>query len=286
MFKLNKLLLSLSISLIAFPSFLFADEILTISTYYPSPYGSYKELRAYRMKIGSTYSTTTMTDSDNGKLIVEGPVGIGTTAPSEKLDVMGYINANSVMGGASYKIGTWGIVGSSMWQAMFGGIGGTPGHQFTNIGLFTSGSEKVRIDTNGNVGIGTTGPTHLIHLSGGAYCDGTGAWIAGSDRAYKKDIDYDFKYGLKEVEQLKPVYYVHKKDKDNKKQVGFIAQDVLKVIPELVSGDDGALGLSYGQLTAVLVKAVQEQQKAIRAQQQQIEDLKQEVTKLSTNKSS
>ncbi len=127
---------------------------------------------------------------------------------------------------------------------------------------------------SGNLGIGTTGPTHLIHLSGGAYCDGTGDWIAGSDSAYKKDIDYDFKYGLDTVKQLKPVYYVHKEDKTSKKQIGFIAQDIEKVIPELVSGDEGALGLSYGQLTAVLVKAIQEQQAEIDGLMREVEELK------------
>jgi len=58
----------------------FADETLTISTYYPSPYGVYKELSAYRMKIGPPpYSNLSMTDSDNGQLIVQGPVVIGKT---------------------------------------------------------------------------------------------------------------------------------------------------------------------------------------------------------------
>ncbi len=60
----------------------FADETLTITTYYPSPYGSYRELSAYRMKIGQTYSTQAVTDNN---LIVEGNVGIGTTSPAGKL---------------------------------------------------------------------------------------------------------------------------------------------------------------------------------------------------------
>ena len=80
MSKLKTLLLSLIFILFTLPIFnclsCFADETLTITTYYPSPYGSYKELSSYRMKIGPTYSTTAMTDSDNGKLIVEGNVGI------------------------------------------------------------------------------------------------------------------------------------------------------------------------------------------------------------------
>ncbi len=62
----------------------FADN-LTITTYYPSPYGSYNELSAKRMKIGNTYSSFPMSNSDNGKLIVEGRVGIGTTNPDRLL---------------------------------------------------------------------------------------------------------------------------------------------------------------------------------------------------------
>lgn len=34
-----------------------ADESITIATYYLSPYGSYRELAAQKMKVGSTYST-------------------------------------------------------------------------------------------------------------------------------------------------------------------------------------------------------------------------------------
>jgi len=136
----------------------------------------------------------------------------------------------------------------------------------------------VTVDKNtGNVGIGTTGPTHLIHLNGGAYCDGTGDWIAGSDRAYKKDIDYNFKYGLKTVEQLRPVYYVHKQDKTNKRQIGFIAQDVKEAIPELVSGEEGSYGLSYGQLTTVLVNAIKEQQREIEILKAEIDSLKKKL---------
>jgi len=178
-------------------------------------------------------------------VFVEGNVGIGTTSPGAKLDVRG---------------GSVTVRGLDSQRDILG-LGSA------------SGDYKVVVSTSGNVGIGTTGPTHLIQLAGGAYCDGTGDWIAGSDRSYKKDINYDFKYGLNEVEQLKPVHYVHKQDKDNKKQVGFIAQDILNVLPEVVSGTEGSYGVSYGQITAVLVKAIQEQQN-------QIKELKDEIEKI------
>jgi hypothetical protein len=63
----------------------FSDEQLTITTYYPSPYGSYQELTSYRMKIGTTYSGSSFTVNNND-LLIEGNVGIGTT-PLGKLHV-------------------------------------------------------------------------------------------------------------------------------------------------------------------------------------------------------
>jgi len=53
-----------------------------------------------------------------------------------------------------------------------------------------------------------------------------------------------------------------------KHQIGLIAQDVKKVIPEIVGkNSDGTLGVSYQHLVAVLIEAVKEQQ-------QEIEELK------------
>jgi hypothetical protein len=47
-------------------------------------------------------------------------------------------------------------------------------------------------------------------------------------------------------------------------QIGLIAQDVSKVIPEVVSkNNDGTLGLSYQHLVALLIEAMKEQQKEI-----------------------
>ena len=57
--------------------------------------------------------------------------------------------------------------------------------------------------------------------------------------------------------QLKPKWY--KMIDDGLEQIGFIAQDVEEIIPELVSTSErGMKGLSYGQITAVLAKAIQE----------------------------
>jgi len=56
----------------------FAEESITITTYYPSPYGSYRQLAADQIAIGSTYRNPTYAD---GSLYVQDNVGIGTTSP-------------------------------------------------------------------------------------------------------------------------------------------------------------------------------------------------------------
>ncbi|MDD5617833.1 MAG: tail fiber domain-containing protein [Candidatus Omnitrophica bacterium] len=56
----------------------FAEERIVLTTYYPAPYGVYKEMRADQMTIGSTYRNVPVS---NGKLLVSGNVGIGTTNP-------------------------------------------------------------------------------------------------------------------------------------------------------------------------------------------------------------
>lgn len=89
--KLNVFLLSTVF--IALPVWLFAED-LTITTYYPSPYGSYNELSARKMKIGATYSGSGVSAVDNS-LIVEGGIGIGASILSDslKLDVEGKAGA-------------------------------------------------------------------------------------------------------------------------------------------------------------------------------------------------
>ena len=80
-------------------SFAFAQsamEEMEITTYYPSPYGSYNELTAKRVKIGTNYSLSSTTVSDNN-LLVEGKVRIGTTDQSaaSKLVVSGNTDSST-----------------------------------------------------------------------------------------------------------------------------------------------------------------------------------------------
>ncbi len=119
--------------------------------------------------------------------------------------------------------------------------------------------------TTNNYGIyikTTTGATsnYDIYAGSGATLTTGGVWTDASDRNKKKNIK-TLNYGLKEVLALNPVQY--KLKINGRKDIGFIAQDMKKVIPELVYGNDGDMSLSYGQLSSVLTKAIQEQQDLI-----------------------
>lgn len=123
------------------------------------------------------------------------------------------------------------------------------------------------VSTAGNVGIKTTSPSYPLYVNGTAYA--TGAAGALSDRRHKTDIaplDLD---ALDVVARLKPVTFLWKDPQDGGmkgQQIGFIAQDVLPVLPDVVLIENNAektLGLKYDGLIPVLTKAIQQQQSEI-----------------------
>ena len=68
-------------------------------------------------------------------------------------------------------------------------------------------------------------------------------------------------------------------DKDNKHEIGVIAQEVEKIIPELVNISENQDGeetktVSYGNIAAVLIEAIKEQNVVINKMKKEIEDLK------------
>ena len=102
--------------------------------------------------------------------------------------------------------------------------------------------------------------THLYFFNGSnnPYLSGTGVWTDASDISIKKDIQ-EIQYGLETVNALKPRRYKHKEC--NTEDIGFVAQEVEQIVPEVVTGGEDestGKGLAYGHLTAILTKAVQE----------------------------
>ena len=185
-----------------------------------------------------------------------GNVGIGTTTPGEKLDV----NGNIVLSGGSREIhfkDSGGIVRQYIWlysvnNALGLGAGGIPTSMF--------------ITTDGNVGIGTAAPGYKLQV--GTSGDGTSAianaWNVFSDIRLKTNIT-PLTDILPKLNNINAVGFNWKDGADKKRQIGFIAQEIEKVFPELVSEDDkGYKSVDYSKFSAILLGAVKEQQQEIK----------------------
>ncbi|MBI3442823.1 MAG: NYN domain-containing protein, partial [Candidatus Sungbacteria bacterium] len=87
-------------------------------------------------------------------ILNNGNVGIGTTGPLALLDVNGVSAAGlGAVGAPSFAIRT--DLDTGMWSS-----------GANTLNFSTGGSERVRFDSNGNVGIGTTSPAQLLSIAG------------------------------------------------------------------------------------------------------------------------
>jgi type II secretory pathway pseudopilin PulG len=107
----------------------------------------------------------------------------------------------------------------------------------------------------GNVGIGNANPTERLVVSGNISAT---AFLYTSDVKFKKNIT-DLTEGLDFINKMRPVRYVWKSN--GQSDIGFIAQDIEKIAPELTSTDsDGTKKIDYAKMVTILVRAIQEQQ--------------------------
>ena len=119
----------------------------------------------------------------------------------------------------------------------------------------------------------------------GSWSNTTGSYTVSSDKRLKKDFT-PFNYGLEAVKALKPYKYHYLDNKaTDRLSVGFLAQDVLEVLPEAVYSNltkDGkeVYSMDYQSFSVLSVKAIQEQQVIIDKQQKTIIELIARVEKL------
>lgn len=228
-------------------------------------------------------------------------VGIGTNNPVyAKLQVVGfsiftasnaaftgttrapYIRGNDTYSTATTPDYSW---YNSDQTGMFHPAASTIGFCANGIG------ETMRINGSGNVGIGCTAPAYKLHVIGdiassatirSTFAIVTGVIAACSDGRYKKNI-LPLKSSLDKVMQLRPVTYNWRTEEfpnkhfTNDLQIGFIAQELEKVIPQVVHtdvADNNYKSVDYGRLTPVLVEAMKEQQVQIEKLQKEVEELK------------
>ena len=108
--------------------------------------------------------------------------------------------------------------------------------------------------------------SYTIYASGQIFA--TSNITAYSDRRAKENIK-PINDGLEKVLKMQGVYYNMKecdaKEEGKKKRVGVIAQDIEKILPEVVcySKDTDVYSVDYGNITAILIEAIKDQQKII-----------------------
>jgi hypothetical protein len=128
---------------------------------------------------------------------------------------------------------------------------------------------------HGNASIGGD-----VTISGNSFAT---SHISTSDKRFKQDI-FTVDNALSKVLQLRGVNYYWRNNEfpnrgfDDKLELGFIAQEVEAVIPEIVSEiGDGYKGVEYSKLVALLVEAIKEQQAIIDGQKTEMADMRVEL---------
>jgi hypothetical protein len=112
------------------------------------------------------------------------------------------------------------------------------------------------------LGIGTTNPTETLSVFGNILSTETifaTVFTSLSDETQKTDITA-ITDAIETVKQLNGVKYKWI-DNHNQPSIGVIAQDIEKVLPEVVTTNkNGLKSVSYGNIVGVLIEAIKEQQ--------------------------
>jgi hypothetical protein len=121
----------------------------------------------------------------------------------------------------------------------------------------------------------------------GSFNATNGVYSAVSDERLKTNIQ-PMRKMLDKIDQLKPVSYQFKNTGDQQVYNGFLAQDVMKIFPSLVTHNvinERSLDmytLDYSGFGVIAIKGIQELQQTISDQQQTITALEERITKLET----
>lgn len=136
-------------------------------------------------------------------------------------------------------------------------IRGGSGSDWLSIHHLSRGADdQIVIKNNGNIGIGTNSPSQKLHVIGNIIA--TGNVTAYSDISLKDNIT-SIPDALDKVLQIRGVTYNRNDIEDNPRHTGVIAQEVEKVLPEVISeNEDGIKSVAYGNMVGLLVEAIKE----------------------------
>ncbi|MHA4811902.1 tail fiber domain-containing protein [Flavitalea flava] len=146
-------------------------------------------------------------------------------------------------------------------------------------GIYQSGTSDVNYFA-GKVGIGTTTPSALLTVYNGTTTGTytTAGWVSSSDGRLKTNVN-PIVSAMDIINKLNGVYFTWKSGNTDERQLGFIAQDVKKVLPEAVTGKEGdlsrgeSLSMGYQNIVPVLVEALKEKDVQITALSKRLDSL-------------
>ncbi len=203
-----------------------------------------------------------------------------STASSSTGDLFSVTNsgtATAIHGAASGTATSVGVWGSSVATGYSSGGSGVWGDSYSHYGVYGTSYTSV----------GVIGASYLSYgvecLGNGGY---TGTWSNVSDVRLKKDVS-TLTEALGRVMALRGVNFTWRRDEfpgkhlNDGPQIGFIAQEVEPVLPEIVGTDpEGFKTIDYSKLTPVLVEAIKEQQAVIDEQRAELGRLEETVAQI------
>jgi hypothetical protein len=263
-------------------------------------------------RIQGALTTEWMRIRDNGN------VGIGSSTPNDKLDVAGNVrltgqvvitntlaqkpfiipSINNVMvdnltanslGAASQTASFFTNVGNMTAGTLSIVRGGTGTSSFTNNSLLyydgvsiASASPLCYNSTNSRLGIGadwtTANMEFEFNVEGNIYA--TDDIIAFSDQRFKTDLMV-IHHAVDKLRSIQGYTFSRVDREDSKRYAGVLAQEVQRVLPEVVYTDsNGVMSVAYGNMVALLVQAVKEQQDKITEHEQKLQQQQLEFDKL------
>lgn len=227
-------------------------------------------------------------------LIVNGKIGINTTQIKGQLHNTGrYYGLGNVL---LYANDGDGVNGTAYIQAGDDSFSSSVGMQLqSQKGGFSV--DAIRIAPNGNTGVRGVDYSNVsltawangnywalysegyFGVNGSAFAD---FWFLNSDAHFKQNIQ-TLDNALDTILRLRGVSYEWKDPKKGKgSQVGFIAQEVEEILPQIVgTRPDGYKGVSYQSVVPVLVEAVKTLKAQSDAKQRQLDDKQKQIDALS-----
>ncbi len=217
-----------------------------------------------------------------GDMYSAGSLGIGTTAPQSRL----HVNGTGWFTGNNTRLPT--AAGSGVAIGISGSVGYLFGYNYgidAPLTLALNGP-------GGSVGIGTTTPARTLEVAGNIRVfacveNANGTSLTGSscssDIRFKRDIK-PFPNLLNRVVKLQPVNYYWRTTEFPEKRFGtqqsygLVAQEVERVLPELVGEDkEGFKTVDYSKLPLMMLQAMKEQQTQIEQQQKQLKQQQEQI---------